>query len=333
MTRDAFGITAEGTPVERITLDNGAIAISVITLGATLQDVRLAGVDRALTLGSSQLADYEPGGALFYFGAIVGPVANRIRKATAVFDGKTLEFDGSAMGGHCLHGGDTGLHRKVWSVEAATDTRLVLSCTAEDGEGGFPANRRWEAEFALGEAADFTLTLRAETDAPTLMNLANHSYWNLGEAADFHGHSLQLAADAVLPTDETDIATGEVLPVDGTAFDFRKPRELTADDVIDNNFCLSRARGPLRHAATLTSPDGVTMEVQTTEPGLQIYDARHMPAAGVPGHDGRLYGPRCGVAVEAQFWPDAPSHDDFPSIRMDPGEPWEQVTRFAFGRT
>lgn len=330
---DHFGTTASGETVNRITLDNSVLRIGVITLGATLQDVRLANLPRGLTLGSERLADYEKDGPLYYFGGIAGPVANRIRKARAEFDGGTLTFEANGLGGHCLHGGDAGLHRKLWEIESATDTRLVLSTVAADGEGGFPGNRRWEAEFVLGEGADLTLRLRAETDAPTPMNLANHSYWNLGDAPDFHGHTLQIHADSMLLTDDTDIATGDILDVTDTPFDFRKPQILSAEDVLDNNFCLGSARGALEPACSLAGPDGLRMDVETTEPGLQVYDARHLPVDGTAGHDGRRYGPRCGIAIEAQFWPDALSHTSFPSIRMEPGDAWEQVTRFSFVQT
>ncbi|NDR59171.1 aldose epimerase family protein [Aliiruegeria sabulilitoris] len=331
MTREHFGTLKDGRTVERITLENDAIRASIITLGATLQDLRMAGLDRPLTLGSSNVADYEDGGGLHYFGAIVGPVANRISKARTVFDGRELQFDANGLGGHVLHGGAAGLHHKLWQVEETTQTRLLLSTTAEDGEGGFPANRRFEAEFTL-DGANLTLRLRVETDAPTLMNLANHSYWNLGDSDDFHGHKLQIDADTYLPCDETDIATGEIRKVAGTALDFRSGRELTASDSIDNNFCLSDQRMPLRPVGSLTGPDGVRLGIETTEPGLQIYDTRHLPPEGVPGHGGKVYRPRAGVAIEAQFWPDAPTHPAFPSIRMEPGETWEQTTRFTFSK-
>ncbi len=332
MTREAFGHLKDGRPVERITLANEQMCASILTLGATLQDLRLAGLDRPLTLGSEKIEDYEPEGGLHYFGCIVGPVANRIYHARCPFEGETLEFEPNGFGGHVLHGGAAGIHHKLWTVEEATGTRLLLSCEAADGEGGFPGNRRFEAEFLLDGAA-LVLKLRARTDAPTLVNLANHSYWNLGATEDFHGHVLQVDAESYLPCDETSIATGEIRPVAGTMMDFRTPRALTAEDDIDNNFCLSQARRPLSPAGSLTGPDGVRLAVETTEPGFQVYDTRHLPPEGIPGLDGRLYRPRAGVAIEAQFWPDAPNKPDFPQIRLEPGKDWEQVTRFTFTRS
>lgn len=317
MQRSPFGKTADGRPVERITLENGALSVSILTLGATLQDARLNGQDRPLTLGSGRVEEYAEGGAFQYFGAIVGPVANRIGKARAPLDGRVLTLEANGAGGHALHGGATGLHQKLWKVETAEAGRLLLSTTAPDGEGGYPGNRRFEAEFTLDGAA-LVLALRAETDAPTLVNLANHSYWNLGGTADFHGHLLQIDAESYLPADDTVLVTGEIRPVAETAMDFRTPRVLTAADAIDHNFCLSRARGALRDVASLTAPDGTRLTIATTEPGLQIFDARQ---AG-----------RAGLAIEAQFWPDAPNHADFPSVRLEPGDNWEQVTRFSFVR-
>jgi aldose 1-epimerase len=332
MTRTPFGTTANGEAVERIALDNGAISIAVLTFGATLQELRLAGLDRSLTLGSPEPSDYGPEAPLQYFGSIAGPVANRIANATCVFDGQRLAFEANGAGGHHLHGGATGLSYKVWRVQSASDTALTLVTDVPDGEGGLPGNRRFEADFALGDGPALTLRLRATTDAPTLVNLANHSYWNLSDADTFHGHTLQVAADHVLPVDDTALPTGEVRPVEGTDMDFRTPRALTERDVLDNNFCLGRERVALRPVATLSAPDGLTMTVETTEPGLQVYDARHLSASGTEGHDGRRYGPRAGLALEAQFWPDAPTNPSFPDIRLDPGEAWEQVTRFRFSR-
>lgn len=331
MTRAHFGTTRDGRAVEVVTLDNGDLSARILTLGATLQDLRLAGLDRGLTLGSDRLEDYEDGGALHYFGCIVGPVANRIRDARTEFDGRELRFEANGGGGHALHGGAAGLHHKIWEIDLLEEARVILSTHSPDGEGGFPGNRRYEAEFAL-DGASLTLKLRATTDAPTLMNLANHSYWNLGDGDDIHGHRLRIDAARYLPSDENGLVTGAILEVENTPFDFRDGRTLSEADTLDNNFCLSDDRRPLTTAGRLTGPDNVRLDVETTEPGLQFYDARHLSPSGVPGHDGRLYRPRGGLAIEAQFWPDAPNNPGFPSIRLDPGRAWEQVTRFTVSR-
>lgn len=331
MTQESFGTTADGEEVTRVILDNGTLRVCLLTLGATLQDVRLAGLDRPLTLGGERVADYVLGGPLHYFGAIVGPVANRIRDARTELDGRSLKFDPNGAGGHVLHGGEMGLNHKIWDIEAADETRVLFATAAPDGEGGFPGNRRFTAEFRLDGAA-LLMTLGAETDAPTLVNLANHSYWNVGGGADFHGHLLQIDAERWLPTDETNRPTGEIRAVAGTPMDFRTPRALTAADAIDHNFCLADSRRALTEVASLTGPDGTRLDIATTEPGLQIYDTRHLPAEGIAGLDGRRYGPRAGVAIEAQLWPDAPTYPEFPSIRLDPGASYEQVTRWSFSR-
>jgi aldose 1-epimerase len=325
-----FGTTAGGTAVKRITLTHGDLTVSVLTFGAVLQDVRLSGVDHSLTLGSPELAAYE--GPFVSFGSVMGPVANRIRGAQATINGALHTFEANIPGGHTLHSGRAGIQHKVWDIAERSATSLTLTTTAADGDGGFPGNRTWHARYDLTAPATLTLTITADTDAPTLINTVNHSYWNLDGAAAHDGHTLQLLARKVLPVDHDFIPTGDIMDVTGTAFDFRTPRPLTPDDVMDNNYCLSDTRRDLAPAAILTGQSGIRLKMATTDPGLQVYDARHIGGEGFAGHDGKFYGPRAGLALEAQFWPNAPHEPGFPSIALAPGVPWKQVTEFAFDR-
>ena len=190
------------------------------------------------------------------------------------------------------------------------------------------------ATFTILPAAVLELRLTATTDQPTWINLANHSYWNLDGTQTTQGHTMQIDADHYLPVDAALLPTG-VAPVDGTAYDFRKARPIGAGQPnrYDNTLCLSKSRGPVRKIAKLIGASGVTMTVETTEPGLQIYDGIRIETAPYPGHSGTPYIPQSGIAIEAQGWPDALNHDDFPSIHLGPDETYEQVTRWSFERT
>ncbi|KMW56303.1 Aldose 1-epimerase [Candidatus Rhodobacter oscarellae] len=312
---EVFGTTKTGQPVHRLGLDNGTLRISLLTLGAGLHSVRLAGVPHDLTVGRDNLAPYE--GKLFHLGTIMGPVANRMSNARAEIAGRRHQFDRNFLGAHTLHGGSAAVHAKLWEVTDHTKTSATLCVKLPDGEGGFPGHRDIQASFALEDNA-LTLTLTARTDAPTILNLANHSYWNLGPEPTTRGHLLQVHADRYLPAGDANIPTGEIAPVAGTRFDYRQPRAIEAGDegLLDNNLCLSDARQPLRDVATLTGPTGVEMTMATTEPGLQIFDGHILDYAG--------------LALEAQFWPDAPHNPAFPRIETHPGETWVQRTRWRF---
>lgn len=313
-----FGQTRGGATVHRIGLESAALRVSVLTLGACLQDVRLAGWGPSLTLGADTLAPYE--GAFYHLGTVMGPVANRISGARAVIAGQEHRFDRNFLGAHTLHGGSAALHGKVWQVTDHDTASVTLSIDLPDGERGFPGTRHIEARFSV-DGATLRLALTATTDAPTLMNLANHSYWTLGDGPTTAGHVLQVAADRYLPADpETCLPSGEIASVEGTRFDYRAGRALEggAEGLLDVNFCLSDRRQPLREVARLTGPSGLEMRMSSTEPGLQVFD----------GHI--LQPPYAGLALEAQFWPDAPTQSAFPDITLHPGETWRQETCWSF---
>jgi len=333
MTADIrrFGILQDGRTVEAVRLKRGELSVTVLTLGAILQEVRLAGAPWSLTLGSDQIAAYDQG-PMGYNGAVVGPVANRIAGAKAPLDGRMLGFEANENGVTCLHGGSSGLATQVWQIADAGASHLTLRLTLADGTGGFPGNRVCEAAFVLGADGDLTLTLRATTDAPTLMNLTNHSYWSLDGKPTTAGHRLRVAAEAYLAVDADRIPAGAPQKVEGTVFDLRAGRVPDLTEGYDHNWCLATARRPLSFAAEMTGTSGVRMVMETTEPGLQIYDGARMETAPHPGHSGQPYGANAGIALETQGWPDAPNRPDFPSVRLDPGQNHAQVTRWRFSR-
>lgn len=317
-----FGTTATGQPVDSITLSGGGLTVGLLTWGAVVRSVRLAGVDHDLTLGSDRLADYE--GEMRHHGSLIAPVVNRIGGASAVIDGQVHRFDAN-LGPHCLHSGQAGTHLKVWRCEGADATSATLSLDLPDGEGGFPGNRRVTARFSLRHPATLRLEISATTDRPTLWNATNHSYWNLDGTPTWGGHALQVDAEHWLETDSLDRPTGTVTRAAGSPMDFRAARMIfPGQPPLDNCFVLSGQRAALRRVASLTGQSGVTLDVATTEAGLQIYDGR---AALRPGGQ-----PYEGIALETQGWPDATGHDHFPPILLCPDEPFRQITEWRFAR-
>lgn len=317
-----FGRTAAGQSVQKITLGAGRLKATILTYGSVLQSVRLEGVAHDLTLGSDKLADYE--GPMCYHGALVGPVANRIAGARAVADGKTLTFAPNQDGKHLLHSGAVGTHARIWRLAEVTDTACTLTLSLPDGEGGFSGNRRISARWSVERPATLRLEVTATTDAPTPVNFANHSYWNLDGTETWAGHRLKIAADAVTAVDADLIPTGELTPLKGHPLDMRLGRTISPGvPPMDTNWCLGRGRETLRDVLWLTGARGVAMTIATTEPGIQVYDGR----GTVRPDRGGLYE---GLAIEPQFWPDAPSQPSFPQITLRPGETYSQLSEWRF---
>ena len=248
------------------------------------------------------------------------------------FSGTSYGLSANEAGRTCLHGGSTGMATRVWEIADAGPHHLTLRLSLADGDGGFPGNRVCDAAFVLGADADLTLTLRATTDAPTLMNRTTHRFWSLDGRATTAGHSLRVAADHYLAVDGDRIPVGAPQAVAGTRFDLQTGGVPELNAGYDHNWCLAPARRPLSFAAELTGLSGVRLVMETTEPGLQIYDGARMDTAPHLGHSGQPYGANAGIALEAQGWPDAPNRPDFPAVRLDPGQAHEQVTRWRFSR-
>ncbi|MEJ6402825.1 aldose epimerase family protein [Yoonia sp. 2307UL14-13] len=318
-----FGTTIDGKDVHKITLSAGDLTISLLTYGAILQNVRLTGIDRSLTLGSDRLADYE--GPMCYHGSLIGPVVNRISNARMRIDGMVYELERNEKGHIHLHSGPYGTQRQIWDVLAATSTSATLALDLRDGVCGLPGNRQITAIFTVSPPATLTMQITGTTDEKTAMNFANHSYWNLDGSDTWHGHSLQIDADQYLPSTADAYPTGEIADVAGTDMNFRHARRISPGEPnIDNNFCLSDTDQPLRDILHLQGQSGVSVTVGTTAPGIQIYDGRQ---AKRPGR--ALYE---GLAIEAQGWPDAPNNPHFPSIMIEPEETYQQTTRWIFAK-
>ncbi|GIX11703.1 aldose epimerase family protein [Elioraea sp.] len=337
MTRHLFGALPDGSPVEEFTLRAGAIEARIITWGAVLRDLVVrdrAGRPRQVVLGLNTIEDYLVHSR--NFGAICGRVVNRIAGARMTIDGVSCTLTPNFRGRHTLHGGASGFSRRVWSVAAADEASVTLDLHSPHGEEGFPGAVRARCIWRVEPPAVLRVVLTATTDAPTAVNLAPHAYFNLDGAATIDAHLLEVAADFYTPTDPDGIPTGEIRTVAATPFDFRGGRRLgdapRPEGGYDVNLVLRRAGAApgLLPVATLGSADGaLAMEVRTTEPGLQLYDATglDLPVIGV---DGRRYGPRAGLAIEPQHFPDAVHHAHFPSVILRPGETRRQETAFVF---
>ena len=318
-----FGTTQSGEDVEKITISSGDLTVSILTLGAVVQDVRLTGVRHRLALGSDELKDYET--TMGYFGAIVGPIANRISNARVRLDGMMYELERNENGDTHLHSGSQGVHRKIWQVASQTAESVTLALTLPDGAAGLPGQRDIMVTYQVSALATLTMTINGTTDAATCMNLASHIYWNLDCSKTWEGHHLRIAADHYLPIDDRTCPTGEIATVAGTPMDFRKGQvPQIGAPALDHNFCLAGGKQALRDVLWLTGNAGVAMTMATTEAGVQIHDAATSRRPGKSCYE--------GLVIEPQAWPDTPNHRGFGSITVTGEQPYTQVTRWQFTR-
>lgn len=335
--RDLFGHTGEGHPVSRFTLVNGqGVQACLLDYGARLAGLWAPdrqGVLADVVLGFDELASYENLG--HYFGCTIGRVANRIAGASFELDGRLFILEAN-QGSHHLHGGVAGFDKAVWQAwvrKTGEGPAVGFRHVSPDGDQGYPGSVEAEVIYTLTDENALIIDYRAECDAPTPLNLTNHSYWNLG-GADVLGHELTLNAAHYLETDETLAPTGRILEVEDTAYDFRQPKkvgqDIAATGGYDNNYVLARARRPKPQiAAEVYEPvSGRCLTVSTTEPGVQFYSGNFLD--GIIGKAGRVYGRHAALCLEAQMFPDALHHDHFPSIVLQPGDTYRQRTVYRF---
>jgi aldose 1-epimerase len=308
-----FGTLPSGEQIDRVELSSGRLRASVLSYGAILQSLEVSGVN--VVLGLATLEEYLTRSR--YFGAVVGRYGNRIAGGRFTLDG--IEFRLPLNNGpNSLHGGNQGFDRRAWQVAEATGSSVTLALTSHDGDQGYPGTLRASVTYTLEDDA-IRLDYTAETDAPTVLNLTNHSYFNLAGRGDVLGHMVQLDAEHYLPVDEHKIPTGELAPVKGTAFDFTSPHAVGAryEGGYDHCFALD---GDIR----VTVPGGLTMEVTTTEPGVQFYAGGMLDGVATP------YGPHAGLCLETQHFPDSPNQPQFPSTVLRPGETHTSSTTYRF---
>lgn len=324
---EVFGHMPDGTPVQRIHLRAGSLQASILTLGAIVQDLRMDGVPHPLVLGADTLEPYL--GPMHYFGATVGRFANRIAEGRFNLNGKSHQLSRNFRGRHCLHGGTVGSAERIWSVTQISDDSATLSLSLPDGDMGFPGHLDAILTISLQDGAlNFEIT--AKSDRDTVCSFSHHGYFILDDSGSLAHHRLQIAAEHYLPVDDDLIPTGDIAAVANTDFDFRTPRGLQ-DVALDHNFCTAQKRESLRPVASLWSDlSGLGMRVASTEPGLQVYTAKHLPQEGVTGHDGRPLGKYAGIALESQAWPDAPNQPQFPSAILMKDTVYNHTTRYEF---
>ena len=338
-----FGHTAAGEAVSGYSLEAGVLQARILTYGgvvAALHAPDRQGQRANVVLGLASLAQYEAHSP--YFGALIGRSGNRIRGGRFVLDGQEYQLPVN-NGANSLHGGAHGFDKRVWSARVLDGAALELRRRSPDGEEGYPGNLDVTVTYTLTEH-ELRIAYRATTDRPTPVNLTNHSYFNLaGEASgDVLGHELQLQASRYTPVDAGLIPTGELAPVEGTPFDFRTPRpigaciregheQLLLAQGYDHNFVLDGWDGRVRPVALVRDPaSGRTLEVLTSEPGLQFYSGNFLDAS-LLGSGGQVYRQSAGLCLETQHFPDAPNQPDFPSTILNPGEEYRSETIYRFG--
>ena len=348
ITKEAWGKTADGQAVDLYTLTNASGAsVKIATLGGTVVAINVP--DKAGTLGNVVLGFDTLEGYLKphpFFGVLVGRYGNRIGKAQFAIDGVTYTL-AKNNGENSLHGGRKGFDKYVWKTrEVPSKDGLAIEMThvSPDGDEGFPGTLSATVVYTWTDANGLRIDYTATTDKPTVVNLTNHSYFNLsaGASPTILDHQLQIMADRFTPVDKGLIPTGELRLVAGTPFDFTKGRkigesiDLMKDEQIafgggyDHNFVLNGQTGTMRPAARVTEPtSGRVMEMSTDEPGVQFYTGNFLDGS-ITGRGGTKYVKRSGFCLETQHFPDSPNKPAFPSVVLRPGQTYKTSTQYTF---
>jgi aldose 1-epimerase len=347
MNKESYGNAPDGTPVYLYTLKNShGMEARIITFGGIVVSLKVPDKNGTLddvVLGFNSVGDYVKNHD--YFGALIGRYGNRIGKGRFALDGKDYIL-ATNNGPNHLHGGRFGLDQRVWEadeVESMPGRTLVLKYVSKDGEEGYPGTLSVKVRYSVSDSNELKIEYSALTDKPTIVNLTQHSYFNLAGQGngDILGHQLTVVADRFTPVDSTLIPTGELRPVEGTPMDFRIPVAIGArinqkDEQLiygkgyDHNWVLNKKDSSVALAASLYEPiSGRVMDVLTTEPGLQFYSGNFLNGSAI-GKGGKPYNFRNGLCLETQHFPDSPNKPQFPSTVLRPGETYLTTTVYHF---
>jgi aldose 1-epimerase len=346
VTKQPFGKMPDGTPVEIYTLSEGVIEARIMTYGGIVVSLKVPdrkGKVDDIVLGYESLDEYvanNNGKSVSFFGAVVGRYANRIAHGAFTLDGKKYSLPLN-NGENTLHGGPHGFYNVVWKGKQI-ENGVELTYLSKDGEEGYPGSLTATVRYTLAHSA-LRVEYSATTDKPTVVNLTQHSYFNLAGQGNSSilNHQLTLHASRFTPVNSTLIPTGELKAVESTPFDFRKPFKIgerieATDEQIklgggyDHNWVLDDKSGKLAEAAELYEPtSGRVLKVLTTEPGIQFYSGNFLSGT-VKGKEGKVYARRSALCLETQHFPDSPNQPTFPSTELKPGQTYHTVTAFSF---
>lgn len=342
MKKEAWGKLPDGRQVDLYTLTNSKMEARIINWGGIVVSLKVpdkSGTPVDVVLGFDSLEPYVKNPA--FFGALIGRYGNRIGHAQFTLEGAKYNVPKND-GDNSLHGGGNGFDKKLWTAKEAGGG-LELTYVSPDGEAGYPGTLTSRVTYSLTEDNGLRIEYQATTDKPTVLNLTNHSYFNLGGQGegDILAHEIQIEADRFTPVDAGLIPTGVLQPVEGTPFDFRKSfpigarinqenEQLTLGKGYDHNFVLNRKGGSLELAARVRDPKtGRVMEVLTDQPGIQFYTGNFLDGT-LQGKGGKSYPKRSALCLETQHFPDSPNKPDFPSTELKPGQEYKTVTVYKF---
>ena len=344
LDREAFVDTVAGQPVGLYTLTNAGMEVCITNYGGRVVSIMVPdrdGTMRDVVLGFDSIADYEhvEGNN---FGGLIGRYGNRIEQGRFTLDGKTFQLPQNNYG-HSLHGGPEGFHTQVWTVDSTSDAHtLVLHHRSPDGFAGYPGNLDVTVRYTVTDDNALEIAYEARTDAPTIVNLTNHSYFNLGadHSRNILDHEVMIAADSITPIDSTFMTHGTMMAVTGTPFDFGQAktvgRDIEADHEqlrnghgYDHNFVLRPHDGNTPVASIYCPSTGIMMEVFSPEPGLQFYVGNFLDGT-VKGKRGVAYPHRGAICMETQHYPNSPNCASYPSTVLRPGEVYQSLCRYRF---
>lgn len=343
VSKEKFGTTKDGREVYRYTIENGnGMQAKVTNFGAILVNLLVPDKNGKLddvVLGFDSVEGYFNNGS--FFGTVIGPNANRTGGASFEIDGKTYKLDVNDGPNNLHTDKERGFHKQLWDAETG-DNSVTFSLESKDGELGFPGNKKVSVTYSLSDDNELKLAYHGTSDANTLLNLTNHTYFNLSghDAGKIEDHILTLRAANYTPVVAGAIPTGEIAPVAGTPLDFTKPKAIGKDinadfeqlklvQGYDHNFVIDGADGSLKEIAEAEDPkSGRKMKVFTTLPGVQFYAGNCIGEE--KGKGGALYQPRKGFCLETQYYPDNIHHPNFPQAVFGPGKDYDSVTVYQF---